>query len=105
MLEIDTLNVNYCGRERWQPVAVVDTRLGLALGSIIIGSLTDYAFGDPQAVGKSLAVVLLGAGTLAIISLGIGCRLFRDTLIERAAAPSRAPTCAVPIAAARVDSG
>jgi MFS family permease len=59
--------------------------LGLALGSIIIGSLTDYVFGDPKAVGKSLAVVLLGAGTLSIISLGIGCRLFRDTLIARAA--------------------
>lgn len=60
--------------------------LGLALGSVIIGSLTDYVFGDPKAVGKSLCVVLLGASSLAVICLGTGCRLFRETLALRSGA-------------------
>lgn len=58
--------------------------IGLALGSMIIGSLTDYVFGDPKAVGRSLSIVLVGASLLAILSLGVGCRLFRQTLAERA---------------------
>jgi predicted MFS family arabinose efflux permease len=57
--------------------------IGLALGSVLVGSLNDYVFGTPAAVGSSLAIVVCGAAILATVVLGIGCRLFRDALAVR----------------------
>lgn len=54
--------------------------IGLALGSVLVGSLTDYVFRDPKAVGASMAIVVLGAALLAMLTLGVGCRLFRAAL-------------------------
>lgn len=61
--------------------------IGLALGSMLIGSLTDFVFADPKAVGTSLSIVVFGASLCAIASLGIGCGLFRRTMIARGADP------------------
>jgi hypothetical protein len=58
-------------------------RLNLALGSILIGWLNDRVFGNPRAVGSSLAIVTCGAGILAVCLLGIGCRLFRERMMAR----------------------
>jgi MFS family permease len=57
--------------------------LGLALGSILIGWLNDRVFGNPRAVGSSLAIVTCGAGILAVCILGTGCRLFRERMAAR----------------------
>jgi MFS family permease len=54
--------------------------LGLALGSVIVGALTDYVYGDPKYVGASMSTVVFGAALLACMTLGAGCRLFRQAL-------------------------
>jgi MFS family permease len=56
--------------------------IGLALGSVLIGSSTDYVFGDPRAVGTSMCLVVFGAAVVGIATLGAGCRLFRESLQE-----------------------
>jgi MFS family permease len=57
--------------------------LGLALGSLLIGSITDYVFNDPRAVGTSMCIVVFGSAVAAVVTLGIGCRLFRESLQPR----------------------
>lgn len=57
--------------------------IGLALGSLIIGSITDYFFRDPRAVGTSMCIVVLGASLIAIVTLSIGCRIYRDALANK----------------------
>ena len=52
--------------------------LGLALGSLLIGSLDDHVFRYPSGVAASLAIVTCASGIVAALLLGIGCRLFRD---------------------------
>jgi MFS family permease len=54
--------------------------LGLALGSLLIGSLNDHVFRHPSGVGASLAIVTGGSAVLAAIVLGSGCRLFRHAI-------------------------
>lgn len=43
--------------------------MSVALGNFLVGLLTDYVFGDPMAVGKSIAVVVGVASPLAIVFL------------------------------------
>jgi MFS family permease len=54
--------------------------IGLAMGSLMIGAITDFVFVNPRAVGTSMCIVVLGAAVAAIVTLGHGCRLFRETL-------------------------
>jgi MFS family permease len=57
--------------------------LGSALGSLLIGWLNDHVFGTPRAVGSSLSIVVCGAGVLTVSVLGVGCRLFRESMAAR----------------------
>lgn len=51
--------------------------IGLGLGPVGVGALTDHWFADPLAVGRSMAALSVLAGPLAIASLWIGWRRWR----------------------------
>ena len=51
--------------------------VGMGLGPLFTAAVTDYVFGDDQAVGKSLAVVVSAAAALSALLLIWGCRHFR----------------------------
>lgn len=56
---------------------LVGNLLGLALGPLIVGMLTDYAFADKKMVGMSLLVLGAAAMPMAIALLLAGRRYFR----------------------------
>lgn len=52
-------------------IAAITTALYVipaGLGPVAIGYLTDQVFGDPMALGKSMAIVMGGSATLAVLS-------------------------------------
>jgi MFS family permease len=59
--------------------------VGLALGNGLIGYLNDHAFGDPGAVGVSMAIVTAVAGLLSALTLSAGLGPFAAP-VERASA-------------------
>jgi MFS family permease len=68
-------------------VYVVTTNvIGLALGPSLIAVFTDYVFRDPNAVGKSLAVVGCMIAALGLLFVGRGLAPFRDMLAAQRAA-------------------
>ena len=50
--------------------------LGLALGPTLVAASTDYVFGDTLAVAKSLALVAVLVGPIAIYLLNQGRRSY-----------------------------
>ncbi len=54
--------------------------LGLALGPTLVAATTDYVFADPLAVAKSLALVSLVVGPIAIWLLNQGRAAYVETL-------------------------
>ncbi|QOJ32176.1 MAG: MFS transporter [Gammaproteobacteria bacterium] len=56
--------------------------LGLTIGPTAVALITDYGFGDPQALRYSLAVVGAGAGILALGFLATNLRLYRAAMLE-----------------------
>lgn len=60
---------------------VVTTNVvGLALGPTLVAASTDYIFADPKAVAKSLGLVALLVGPIAVLLLGIGRKAYRAEL-------------------------
>ena len=59
-----------------------------SLGPSAVGWLNDYAFHDPMAVGRSLAIVNVVGMTSAIVLFAAGLGAFRRTLAELDAAES-----------------
>jgi hypothetical protein len=55
---------------------------GLALGPTAVAALTDFLFGDDQALRYSLALLPLLVCPLAALLLGRGLRHYRNTLIH-----------------------
>ena len=51
--------------------------LGLALGPTLVAATTDYWFADSQAVARSLALVALCVGPIAVLLIGSGGRAYR----------------------------
>ena len=51
--------------------------IGLALGPTLVAASTDYVFGDPQSVARSLALVALFVGPIAVVLLWSGSRAYR----------------------------
>ena len=52
--------------------------LGLALGPTLVAASTDYIFQDPMAVAKSLALVSVLVGPMAILLLNLGRRPYAE---------------------------
>lgn len=66
---------------------VVSTNIiGMALGSFFVAASTDYVFGDPKAVAKSLGLVALFMGPIAIALLMVGTKPYAKRLAEVKAA-------------------
>jgi MFS family permease len=62
---------------------LVVTVLGLALGPLLIASLTDIVFRDPHAVGKSLTVVTVFGAVSSLICLTVARRVTnRHVLVQ-----------------------
>jgi Zn-dependent protease with chaperone function len=59
--------------------------IGLALGPTLVAASTDYIFADTAAVAKSLALVSLFMGPIAIALLAVGSRAYIARLREFAA--------------------
>ena len=53
-------------------------------GPAVVGVITDYVFGDPLAVGKSIALVNCLAGPLAALTLWAALKPFRKAAEEQA---------------------
>ncbi len=68
--------------------------IGLGLGPTAVAVLTDYAFGDPQALGSSLSVLAASAGPLSAAALASGLRHYRHSA-------ERLSTLVVPLPAGR----
>jgi len=56
--------------------------LGLGLGPAGVGFATDWVFGDPLAVGRSISLVCGIAGPIAIACLAIGWGRYRQLVVE-----------------------
>lgn len=54
--------------------------LGLGLGPLVVGALTEHVFGDRMLVGLSVATTVFVAGTISIACLLSGRRAYRDTI-------------------------
>lgn len=61
-------------------VVVMNNVVGLALGPTIVALFTDRLFGDPLAVGKSLALTFALVAPIAVAFLASGMRPFRETI-------------------------
>jgi len=59
---------------------------GLALGPTLVAASTDYVFGDPMAVAKSLGLVALVVGPIAVALLSVGVKPYREKMRVMAAA-------------------
>lgn len=57
--------------------------LGLGLGPTGVGAFTDHVFGDPLAVGRSMALLSALVGPVAIAGMWIGGRHYRRLLEDR----------------------
>lgn len=53
---------------------------GLVLGSTLVGVLTDYAFGDPQALGQALALTAAIVLPISLCALAIGLKHYRTSI-------------------------
>ena len=69
---------------------VVSTNIiGMALGSFFVAASTDYVFADPKAVAKSLGLVALIMGPIAVGLLLVGSKPYAKRLAQvKAAIPS-----------------
>lgn len=56
--------------------------VGYGFGQSLVGWLTDNVFGRPQDVGKSLAVTLAGATSIALVALVSGRRALAAALLD-----------------------
>ncbi len=61
---------------------VTGSVIGLTLGASLVALSTDYIFGDPKAVTKSLGLVALFVGPVAATLFGRGASAYRQRLIE-----------------------
>lgn len=59
-------------------IAFGNIMLGLGGGATLTGFVTDHVFGDPLSVGKSLTLVILPAGLLAILLFFLASRAARS---------------------------
>lgn len=51
--------------------------IGQGLGAPLVGGLTDFIFGDERAIGKSLAIVVIGCSAITFLFLGWALRHLR----------------------------
>lgn len=58
--------------------------IGLGLGPTVVALLTDRLFGDPVAVGKSLALLSLSVAPIAIALLASGMKPYRAMMAQKA---------------------
>jgi MFS family permease len=54
--------------------------LGAGLGPVAVGILTDYVLRDSKAIGLSMLIVFIIAGTAAVLLFGAGFRSYQRTL-------------------------
>lgn len=52
--------------------------IGLSLGPLLVGLMTDYVFADEAAVGKSLVILAIASSALSIVLLSTGLSSFRN---------------------------
>ncbi|MFV0277464.1 MAG: MFS transporter [Parahaliea sp.] len=63
----------------------VTTNLGMGLGPVLVGSLTDYVFHDEAMLGRSLSIVISGGFIVAMVSMMLSLKYLRPA-VERAEA-------------------
>jgi hypothetical protein len=56
------------------------TLIGVGVGPVVVGALTDRLFGHEQALGISLLCVIIGAGIGGFIAALFGRRAFAQSL-------------------------
>jgi MFS family permease len=56
--------------------------LGLGLGPLVVGALTEHVFGDRMLVGYSVATTVSAAGLSSIICLLVGRKAYQNTISE-----------------------
>jgi MFS family permease len=59
--------------------------IGLALGPTLVAASTDFIFADPTAVAKSLGLVSLVVGPIAVVLLSVGVKPYKDKIRAMAA--------------------
>ena len=62
--------------------------VGLLIGPTAVAMLTDYGFGDPDKVGKSISIIGGTSRLLAFVIMLAGYKAYRDLLREREAIPA-----------------
>ncbi len=62
-------------------VAIV-TLLGVGVGPVLVGTLTDHLFRDESAVGTSLLLVIVGAGVVGFLAAISGIHAFTRSMTE-----------------------
>jgi len=76
------------------------TLVGVGLGPAVVGLLTDHLFGDEQALGRSLLLVIMAAGIAGPLLAAAGRRPFARTArlmsLAGCAAPHASPSAAYP---------
>lgn len=60
--------------------------IGLALGPTLVAASTDFVFGDPTAVAKSLGLVAMLMGPIAVSLLWVGAGPFREQRLRMTSA-------------------
>ncbi|WP_206366278.1 spinster family MFS transporter [Sphingomonas flavalba] len=63
----------------------VNSLLGLAVGSALVGLLNDRVFGSQAAIGSSIALVTAGAGIFGVLLLSLGMAPMRRFMAREAA--------------------
>ncbi|WP_213955320.1 MULTISPECIES: MFS transporter [unclassified Variovorax] len=58
--------------------------LGAGLGPVTIGLITDYVLGDRNAIGTSMLIVFLIAGSVALLLIRSGIRSFEGSMLQAA---------------------
>lgn len=72
-------------RGRMTALFLLATTLGVAAGPMAVAWLTDFFFEDPQKIGASLAIVLTGAATVALVVFRLSLRRLQPFLAQQAA--------------------
>jgi len=56
--------------------------IGLSVGGVAVGAMTDYIFGDEMALRYTLAIVAAAAGLVGFVFLSINLRFYRRAMAE-----------------------
>lgn len=64
-------------------VMFVTNIVGFGAGPTIVGALTEFAFGDESKIGYSLAIIVIGGSSIALVAMVCALPLLRRALSQR----------------------